>query len=591
MDHIEHLPLLYRVDNPNYLINDFFLNANQNQYDPRYFYSLFLLFFLKFIPIAPLFFILTFICNALIGIASFRISNYFSNSDKGSGLIAVILVLSVSTVSLGSLSEIHAEYLTPNILSFALVLHSVFYVLNKKWIYAALILSLASFFHPLAGPESGLLFFGVAFLTQIYENKLALKKYIPYLIGLFIFLLATIIVLSPFFLSSEQDLDTKSFIDIYAHFRAPHHILPSYFLTEPEKEKGWQWLIILIMGFVFWIINNKNQRLQQFSILFYIVSLLVLSVIGYIFTEIYPNKIIIIAQIYRLLYLLKWLALVFLATIIGTQLWNGKHLDRVYAGVLLLNVFAPFNMIIILTFWGISKYMTRYLKLPQAFIIFDLILLAYFCFSGVYKSYQSSIISSEIYLYLFFFIFIIVFNLFKISKNYHYITLTISTILLLNYLNNHQRISQTKLIDRAISRQFDFEDFNKDILEISLKIKELTNPNSILLTPPNIGEFRFLAERALVVNFKTYPFKGTQLKEWQERLFDCYTWTDKKGFDAVDWAFIPNYKVIDKDRLNMIAQKYKAEYAVLYSETPCDFPILYENKSFKLAQIANPSQK
>jgi hypothetical protein len=158
-------------------------------------------------------------------------------------------------------------------------------------------------------------------------------------------------------------------------------------------------------------------------------------------------------------------------------------------------------------------------------------------------------------------------------------------------LNNHQRISQTKLIDRAISRQFDFEDFNKDILEISLKIKELTNPNSILLTPPNIGEFRFLAERALVVNFKTYPFKGTQLKEWQERLFDCYTWTDKKGFDAVDWAFIPNYKVIDKDRLNMIAQKYKAEYAVLYSETPCDFPILYENKSFKLAQIANPSQK
>jgi hypothetical protein len=591
MDHIEHLPLLFRVKDPNYLVNDFFLNANQNEYDPRYFYSLFILFLLKFIPIAPLFFTLTLFCNILIGWASYRIANYFFNIDKRIGLLAIVFVLSVSTVSLGSLSEIHAEYLTPNILSFALVLNSFFNILNKKWVYAALILSLASFFHPLAGPESGLLFFGVAFITQIYENKLEWKKYIPYLMGSFIFLLSIVIVLSPFFLSAEQDLDTKSFIDIYAHFRAPHHILPSHFLTEPEKEKGWQWFLILFIGFIYWFSKNKNQRIQQFSIFSYIITLLLLSVLGYIFTEIYPNKIIIIAQIFRLLYLLKWLALIFLAAIIGTQLWSGKQLDKMYALVIMLNILVPFNVIIILSFWAFTKLLNQQFNLFQGFLIFDFLVLCYYSFSGLSLSYQSTFISAEAYLYFFFFIILIVLNLMNLSKNYQYLILTISTILLLNYSYNHQRINQSKLIDKAISRQYSLKDLDKDVLNISQKIKELTDPKSILLTPPDIGEIRFLAERALVVNFKTYPFKGKQLKEWQDRLFKCYTWTDKKGFDAVNWAFIPNYKVIDKERLNMIAQKYGADYAVLYAETPCDFPILYENKSFKLAYIGNLAQK
>ena len=45
MDHVEHLPLLFRTEDPNYLINDFYLNANQQNYDPRHYFSLVIIVF------------------------------------------------------------------------------------------------------------------------------------------------------------------------------------------------------------------------------------------------------------------------------------------------------------------------------------------------------------------------------------------------------------------------------------------------------------------------------------------------------------------------------------------------------------------
>ena len=75
--------------------------------------------------------------------------------------------------------------------------------------------------------------------------------------------------------------------------------------------------------------------------------------------------------------------------------------------------------------------------------------------------------------------------------------------------------------------------------------------------------------------------------DWKTSVFDCYGWTDLKGFNAVLYGFEPNYKIIDKERLKMLHQKYNTNYAVLFRETETVFPVLFENANYKLVYIGH----
>ncbi len=148
------------------------------------------------------------------------------------------------------------------------------------------------------------------------------------------------------------------------------------------------------------------------------------------------------------------------------------------------------------------------------------------------------------------------------------------TVFIFIFWISNQRNDNDGPLKKAVSRLYSLNDFSDELLLFSKKVKELTPDSAILVAPPMFAELRYLAERALVVSFKTLPFGGIEMIEWKRRLFDCYTWTDKKGFDAVLWAFEPNYKIIDKERLKSLRLKYGSEYAVLYKDTKTEFPIL-----------------
>jgi hypothetical protein len=154
------------------------------------------------------------------------------------------------------------------------------------------------------------------------------------------------------------------------------------------------------------------------------------------------------------------------------------------------------------------------------------------------------------------------------------------------YLNPRQE-PHTPL-QKAISRQYSLIDLPASQLELAEKIKGLTPNDAVLLVPPMFGELRYMANRALVVTFKTLPFGGKEMIDWKNRVFDCYGWTDLKGFNAVLYSFEPNYKIIDTERLKILNYKYKTEYAVLYKETEVIFPVLYENSQYKLIYIGQP---
>jgi hypothetical protein len=583
MDQVEHLPILFRAENSEYLRNDSFLNAFSRNYDPRFYFTQLILLFKTVLPLPLLFFLLTFVVNYLVAFSTFSIARQLFSDEKWSGILAVFLVLTVPTVELGSVAEIHTDYLTPNSLSFSLVLLSLSFILRKAWFYAGLTLGFASLIHPLAGPETGLIFFFCAAFEQIYTNRFQLKKYAGYLLGLAFFILFASLSLLPFFMNQTEGLDAKTFIEIYAQFRVPHHIIPSVFMHPAERNLAFKLLSLLLILWLSYAYIFKKERYFQLSLLGYIIVLMLLAIAGYVFVELYPIKLVVIAQTFRLLYILKFLLLVLLGGLIGFYFQRGTQLEKIYAFSALISSFALTNLLWIFGLCWLSNLINRRLNLSQLLLIFEILLLVSVAAYGFYQSWQCTAHSAEVYLWAFMLVMpvLTLLNLTKIQL----IILPLSTILFLVFWISNPRPEQHTPFQKAVSRQYSLKDLPASQLELAAKIKELTPADAILLVPPMFGELRYLANRALVVSFKTLPFGGKEMIDWKTSIFDCYGWTDLKGFNAVLYGFEPNYKNIDGERLKMLHQKYNTKYAVLYRETETGFPVLFENAVYKLVYI------
>ena len=121
--------------------------------------------------------------------------------------------------------------------------------------------------------------------------------------------------------------------------------------------------------------------------------------------------------------------------------------------------------------------------------------------------------------------------------------------------------------------------------EIAFQAQRLTAKNALFLTPPAFARFRLLAGRAIVVDFKSFPFQDTAMLEWRTRLQDCYGTVEKIGFAAAREMDV-NYRSIPMQRVLMLARKYGIDYAVLYRVTDCKFPVLFENRLYKIVRIS-----
>jgi len=143
--------------------------------------------------------------------------------------------------------------------------------------------------------------------------------------------------------------------------------------------------------------------------------------------------------------------------------------------------------------------------------------------------------------------------------------------------------TEERIVQRAAERDRGFA----AILDISRQARELTPKDAVFLTPPNFGPFRIVARRAIVVDFKAWPFRTPGA--WLERLTDCYGETEgEAGFELVE-SFARRYREVDDVHLRAIAERYSATHAVLYRETPSAFPTLAEGDVYRIVSLVPES--
>jgi hypothetical protein len=147
--------------------------------------------------------------------------------------------------------------------------------------------------------------------------------------------------------------------------------------------------------------------------------------------------------------------------------------------------------------------------------------------------------------------------------------------------NSTQAFPKTLLSDAIISTP------NEQAAEIAEFAKKNTPADAVFLTPHNFGFFRLSAERAIVADFKSFPFTDRAMLEWYERINDCYGSPEplnRSGFDN-EPIMISNYSVIDDARLKKLQEQYNFSYAILFSETVTRYETLFSNEKYKIIAL------
>lgn len=123
-----------------------------------------------------------------------------------------------------------------------------------------------------------------------------------------------------------------------------------------------------------------------------------------------------------------------------------------------------------------------------------------------------------------------------------------------------------------------------EVAEVASFAKANTPADAVFYTPPRMGEFRYLAERAIVVDFAAYPFQDLSMREWYRRIADCYGVSPLMGFDSVTQLNITVYRISDEE-LKTLSDRYGFDYAVVYDSTETYYPIVFRTQSLKLIHI------
>lgn len=521
-DHIEQLPIIYRTLDPNYLSNDFFVNSNAG-FSPRYYYVEFVAFFGSFLSIPVFFFIGTIFSNIAISILTFRNAMLLLNNQK-TAIIAALAVMVFPTIHLGGDLVLYGSMFTPTTLVFPLILLAFYFFLKRHMWFCFITTGIASVFHVLIGLEYGMLFlFTWIILGFLKSKKLnGILKKLPYLLIILAFLLPNLI---PYF-RIKTTIDHTLFIDILAHFRHPHHYVLSEILSKKEVLKLAVMITIIMLTWKTFRqkIQNKehSKGMAIFGSLFLGAILL-----NWIFVELIPVKEIVTLQLLRLLNFGKWIFLLLVVNYL-----NQNPIGRV--------------------------------KKPQVGIVFILFLLLS-TFAGL------SSIKMAISLGMGVFILHLLFT--KRTK----LLLGSSLLILLgiftiNYLD-------TTVLKPHQKKFFSTSGLSENQWNVSEFIKSNTEEDAVFLTPHLFGFLRTEANRAIIVDFKAFPFQEEAMQEWYQRIQDCYG-SNKN-------LFMEEYLSISDKKIGGLKKKHNFDYAILHTDTETKIPAIYSNSEFKIIDLSS----
>jgi hypothetical protein len=578
-DHLEHLPILYRILDPNYLLQDEFVNANTQGYNPRVLLFVVLSPLARLLGVELLYLLGALACNFFMARATVLIVRRLWQDEQVS-LWAAAVVLALPLSGWGAAAYLRANIFTPSAIATSVVLYGIYYMLSSAWWRMSIVLVLGAIAHPLVCPVSAAMLWFLGFIALFQQHKWAWRQYLPFFWAALLWAVLVAAIILPYLLQNwwAAKIEGQLFVEIYAHFRHPHHFLPSFFMNEQETRLAWQWAGVLTGLFCFHALGLKSYQVHKYGLLFGLLAIILLLLpLGAWGVEQYKSRFWAMLQVFRFLFIAKWLILALLG------LFFAQIIAPIQSNIVRIVYILLFPLLCLvpkLLFWAIFAHvLAKIIQQRKPVLIahlssFGLAIAAIFCLPT----------DADIFLpmSLFFIAFLCTLEGEKTAK----IGVLLATICLAlfqwHWWGNVRQKSDT-LLAQNCSRQYKLSEIESDFNGVAAYLRQNTPANALLLTPPSSSLLRLTARRALVVDFKTLSFNDLALVAWRDRLFDCYGQPDKLGFEAQRWIFIPNYQYAPIADHVRTARRYSATYILLYAQSSHDtFKLLYQDEHYKL---------
>jgi len=573
----EQLPFIFRALDPNFLTNDFFTNTF-NQYGPRTIFTEFVAFIAGTIPLTTTLFILTLAANIAIAYLSGLVAKYFFPNSRFSHFLAAAGVLTLKTFWLGYSNVLYRNYLEPEHLAMPFILLGFYLILKRKPLISSICFGIAALFHALVGLEFGWILLGLTLLEwfiQIIRKEtpaLSLKSMIPAFLVMAAF---SVGLLYPYTL--QPSIPDSEFIRLVAYVRHPHHYLPSTFGITQYAQAG-----VYLLGFVlaFWLALKRSDRLANHKRYLLLIggTIALLCLGGYLFVEVWPSRLWTSAQMFRLPFIIKWFSIVLLAAWAGEIIENpSDKQSRLFGITAAISLVTPASMAFVASIGWFREVLFPRWKLTTKLIDLSIFLASL----AVIILYKPELRTWACYLILF------------AATGVVYLLKWSSRGLLLSALlplaGSGLLLLFATLLTPPTFLKYDVPTFQLykttgDLADMAEYIRNNTPEDAIFYIPPRFGEFRYLARRAVVVDFSAYPFQDLAMREWFLRIAACYGISDKLGFDSLPQLNETVYHITNEE-LIALSEIYGFKYAVVYDSSQTNLPLVYRTKTLRLVSL------
>jgi len=121
-----------------------------------------------------------------------------------------------------------------------------------------------------------------------------------------------------------------------------------------------------------------------------------------------------------------------------------------------------------------------------------------------------------------------------------------------------------------------------DEANIALLARDIGQADDLWLVPPNLEQFRYIAGRAVIVDFTSVPFEDNGLREWRLRMASLFGDTDRRGFSALQ-QMIQHHK--EQPQTKLASNTFGARYAVLPIDTTSDQQAMATFGKYKIVSL------
>ncbi len=527
-DQVEQLPLIYRSFDSAYLQNDFFVNSGLGSIARTNYIRFIRLFTGSPDQLPLLFFVFTMILNAGIALVTFLTGRTLFRTNL-SGLVAAALVMLVPTFHLGASPHLFVTYFIPSSLATPLVLLAILLAIHQRIAWSMLAGGAASLVHPLFGLETmALVLFAwiVSVLLQVKQSQNEDPEKDP---------------------MQKEGLQKKQYQDKWLHKGAVQSlavklIMPTLLFTVfalvsilPQLKQPFRLDTEQFIHIIGYFRHPHHYIPGSFPATHYLLFLLFLSAFGY-----------------------TWLAL--------KKTMNSYHrhfilvlnlsiLAACFAGYLLVEVIPirlaamaqTFRLLFFLKWTGLlffSGFIVRFFTEKQAR-------------KGTRMLTGAALVLFVVALFA---------KGLRAQTNAEY----------------GENTGEKTLLSGEIANTP-----GQEAEEIAAFARQHTPNGAVFLTPHDFGFFRLSAERAIVVDFKSFPFTDRAMLEWYERINDCYGAPEPlngSGFEN-ETLMRSNYKSLNDTRLKTIQKQYNFSYAVLFAETETRYETVFSNEKYKIIRL------